>query len=105
MAGSVIIDDKTAVGFSSRGFDVVAEGIRAVLESDAPDLIEPVYESLDVGGMSFIALDTLDPRDMERFAEAAERAFAAWMQRHPEPFPEWGELMAKVWADARLKRG
>jgi hypothetical protein len=104
MAGSVIIDDKTAVAFSSRGFDLVTESIRDVLKVSDPDLIAPVYESLDVGYMPFISLDTLGKADAERFYLATKAAFSKWSQRNPEPFPEWTELIDKLEADERLKR-
>ncbi|MFJ1288537.1 hypothetical protein, partial [Acinetobacter baumannii] len=60
MAGSVIIGNNAGVAFSSRGFDLVAELTRNVLKISDPDLIPPVYESMDVEYMPFISLATLD---------------------------------------------
>ena len=102
MAGSVILDDKTAVAFSSRGFDVVQAAIREVLGAIAPELIEPVYESLDVGCMPFIALDELDDEGATQFYIATKQALSDWSQRNLEPFPEWGELIEKLEADKRV---
>jgi len=103
MAGSVIIGRKTGVAFNSRGFDLVVELTRDLLKISDPDLIGPIYESMDVECMSFIRLDTLDNADLERFYVATKKAYSDWKQHHSEPFPEWAELIEKLEADERLK--
>jgi hypothetical protein len=104
MAGSVIIGNNTGVAFNSRGFDLVVELTRNVLKASAPDLIDTVYESMDVEYMSFISLDTLDGTDLERFHVATKKALLDWKQDNSEPFPEWDELIDKLEADERLKQ-
>ena len=103
MAGSVIIGNNAGVAFSLRGFDLVAELTRNVLKISDPDLIPPVYESMDVEYMPFISLATLDGANLERFTAATKKAFSDWKQNNSEPFPEWNELIEKLEADERLK--
>lgn len=103
MAGSIIIDDKTGVAFNSQGFEIVSEHIRGALKTIAPDLIIPIYESKDVGYMSFISIEALKRADVRRFYAAANEAFLEWKQYNSEIFPEWVELLEKLEADARLE--
>jgi hypothetical protein len=103
MAGSVIIDDKTSVAFNSRGFDLVVESIRDALKINDPDLIAPVYESMDVGCMPFICLDNLNEKDIQRFFLVAKKSFFEWRQHNSESFPEWTELIEKLESDERIK--
>lgn len=104
MAGSIIINDKTAVAFNSRGFEIVSESIRRALEAVAPDLIAPVYESKDIGYMPFISVDTLDGAGVQHFHAAANQALLKWKQHNSETFPEWNELIDKLEADERFKQ-
>lgn len=104
MAGSVIISDKSAVAFNSRGFEIVSESVRRALEAVAPDLIAPVYESKDVGCMPFISIDTLDGAGVRHFHAAANQALLEWKRHNSEPFPEWSELIEKLEADERFKQ-
>jgi hypothetical protein len=102
MAGSVIIDNRTAVAFSSRGFDIVTELTREVLKITDPDLIANIFESLDVECMPFISLDALSGRDVERFYVATKKAFVDWQQHNPEPFSDWQELINRLETDQRI---
>lgn len=101
MAGTVLLGNQKGVAFNSFGFDQVVESTRDVLKISAPDLIAPVYESMDLEGMMFICLDTLGGADVKRFCIATKKAYSDWRQKNSEPFPEWEELIEILEADER----
>ncbi|MCW3838459.1 hypothetical protein ACFQ1E_20075 [Sphingomonas canadensis] len=97
MAGSILISDDSRVSTSTINLYEIVDSTRDTLKAMAPELIAPIYESMDVESMPFIRLDMLNSKDLMRFYEATKRA-----RLHCDINPAWDRLIKEIEKDGRF---
>ena len=100
MAGTILINEHSAVALNSFGYHRMIEAVRAELAAADPSVVSAIYEGNDVACMNFISLTEQDASGFRAFLNAAISAHQK-AANDGQTFPEWDELMVKLEADQR----
>ncbi|PTT92276.1 hypothetical protein DBR42_02305 [Pelomonas sp. HMWF004] len=96
MAGSIIVAKNGLLHLNTLAFDYVVERIRPYFQVINEEAMRLVYEPLDQGGMTFIALDEIPECHFRDFCRAFAEARLVANASAPTEYDVWWERLLEI---------